>query len=129
MTFACRMRDAMNSYEKHRWPTTAFNHIAFVEARVAMVVAERGQNVVVGDRDWIDSDAVRVIPATSTQVAGEHDLMLPPNTVTLLGYLADQRLLTVPLRIRGFTANDAEWLEANFDVAVTPNNDGTFTLI
>jgi hypothetical protein len=129
-TVTCRLRDAISSYERFRWPTSKFTDAQFDHARRnGLVVSQhidRGL-VLVGNRETIKAASVDpVVPAiVESPVADtsplEHNILIKSYAeLEHLASLCAERVISRPLIL---TLDNSEWgvkIVTSFDVEVEP---------
>jgi hypothetical protein len=133
ITFACRLRDAMRSFQANKWQSV-INHTRFCEIADLIVVAqrnhpERGPTVIAGSREALNP--MEVIPVCSVAPAVNANavetlplplLNLPDEYLQTLCYLADARALRRPLRVTISSPELAAKLEEQFDISLDPQS-------
>lgn len=132
ITVAARLRDAKLSFERYRWPTTLFDPAAFDKIKDSIRVAHKGDCVYAGS-----ITSLKTLDVKDAQVATASLMSAIPLTVEitdntqlrLIAWLAAKRAFAMPIILANIDEENAEWLEDNFDVDVTKNKDGSYTLL
>ena len=131
VTFSCRLRDAIKSWEQNHWPTTAFTQAAFDRARLAgIMVSESPESSIVyaGGKDAMRGTITNFKPLASSAPVANAAAALPPlkidathpNDKHLLCKLAEYRALACELHVTGLSADDVVQLQQQYDVSIEP---------
>jgi hypothetical protein len=127
VTFSCRLRDAMKSYETYCWPSELIDRAAFLSIYPRLQVADRGSYVVSGSREELKASNAQPISAVKSSAVEPFDIGSPTD-YKLIAWLAHYELFNRPLKIK-LTIEQFEHLNEFYDINLTANNDGTYTIL
>jgi hypothetical protein len=135
-TYCARLRDAMLSLGRHKWLTNKVNLADFDEYYADIIISHQGDEIHCGSREMLKAHHNFDAPAIQVDQA----IVNSPSPVTyrvtsnfsalaVLCYLASQRALQCPIKLLEMDQSNVKWCEDNYDVALTKNEDGSYTLI
>jgi hypothetical protein len=129
-TFIARLRDAVQSYLNHNWPSS-INRTKFTEIARDTQVSERADGTILfghktAIKSWVAADKIPLVPTT---VSSDVIDLAHINAVNLLMTLSHNRLLSPRIIFTGVNDVDIETSQQNFDIAIDKNPDGTYTLL
>lgn len=131
--YESRLRDAVTAYAKYgeSWPVS-FSREKFLALHSSGLLKVGNKDGVV----WIGTKP-KDQPKES-KVGFEIDSAVPMavdlgtfmvSELTIICRLASMRLLTSPVKVSGLDQPTLEYLEGNWDVSITDNKDGSFTIL
>ncbi len=134
VTFSYRLRDAMLSLYRYKWSTKTvdmdkFNSLYSEDRKLRQIhVSHIGENISIGG----DIEPSQSPSEDFVYTEPQGDQLFPISNsieLNLLCLLASSRYLGRPIKISPSFNFDTLELENNFDVSVTTNVDGTYTII
>lgn len=137
VTYACRFRDAMRSYNDHNWPSTLINRSAFERHYPYIVVSERSNgSIMIGQKDSIGATLSAITTGTPTALTpvplADGEAIVHPSTQEekdFLMSLAHSRVLIPNLHIVGLTDIEVDHYQHTYDICLNRINPTTHALL
>lgn len=128
-TFTARLRDAILSLYRYEW-STKIDTVKFRNIYNDLVVSHQLNKVVIGSSKLIKATGVSG-PTYFGYTAAPLDAIRLKSTehARFICELASKQMLAVAVRVTGIDDENVEYLEMNYDVSITKNPDGSYTII